>query len=57
MSIELPEAKILAEQMNKKLPGKCIRSYHLKDYERLQRIGFLNKDIKSFDMLVNREIR
>ncbi len=57
MSIELPEAKILAEQINKELLGKRIKTYHLKDYERLQRIGFLNKDINSFNMLVNREIR
>ena len=56
MSIELPEAKILAEQMNKELQGKRIKTYHLKDYERLQRIGFLNKDIKSFDQLVNGKV-
>lgn len=56
MSIELPEAKILAEQMNKELLGKRIETYHLKDYERLQRIGFINRDIKSFDQLVNGEV-
>jgi len=56
MSIELPEAKILAEQMNKELRGKRIKSYHLQDYERLQRIGMMDKDIKSFDQLVNRKI-
>jgi formamidopyrimidine-DNA glycosylase len=56
MSIELPEAKILAEQMNKELHGKRIRSYCLHDYKRLQRIGFMNKDLKSFDQLVNRTV-
>ena len=56
MSIELPEAKILAEQMNRELRGKRIRSYHLKDYERLQKTGFINRDIKSFDQLVDRKI-
>jgi formamidopyrimidine-DNA glycosylase len=56
MSIELPEAKILAEQMNKELRGKRIKSYHLQDYERLQRIGMLDKDTKSFDQLVNGKI-
>jgi formamidopyrimidine-DNA glycosylase len=56
MSIELPEAKILAEQMNKELKGKCIRSYHLQDYERLKKIGFINRDIKAFDQLVNRKV-
>ena len=56
MSIELPEAKILAEQMNKELQGKRIKSCHLQDYERLQRIGMLNKDTKSFDQLVDGKI-
>ena len=56
MSIELPEAKILAEQMNKELRGKRIKSCHLQDYERLQRIGMLDKDTKSFDQLVNGKI-
>ena len=56
MSIELPEAKILAEQMNKELRGKRVKSCHLQDIERLQRIGMMDKDTKSFDQLVNREI-
>ena len=56
MSIELPEAKILAEQMNKALVGKRIKAYHLKDYERLQRIGFMNKDKRAFNQLVNGEV-
>jgi len=56
MSIELPEAKILAEQMNKELRGKRIKSCHLQDYKRLQRIGMVDKDTKSFDQLVNGKI-
>jgi len=56
VSIELPEAKILAEQMNKELRGKRVKSCHLQDYERLQGIGMLDKDTKSFDKLVNGEI-
>jgi len=56
LSVELPEAKILAEQMNKELQGKRIKSYHLKDYKRLQKIGMLNKDTKDFDQLVKGEI-
>jgi formamidopyrimidine-DNA glycosylase len=56
MSIELPEAKIFAEQMNKELGRKLVRSCHLQDYERLQRIGMLDKDTKSFDQLVNGKI-
>ena len=56
MSIELPEAQILAEQINKELRGKRIKSYRLQDYERLQRIGMLDKDTKSFDQLVDGKI-
>jgi formamidopyrimidine-DNA glycosylase len=56
MSIELPEAKILAEQMDRELRGRRIKDYCLRDYERLQRIGFMNKDIKCFDQLVNRRV-
>jgi formamidopyrimidine-DNA glycosylase len=57
MSIELPEAKILAEQMNKQLRGKRVKSCYLQDYERLQRIGMMDKDTKSFDQLVDRKIK
>jgi len=56
MSIELPEAKILADQMNKELKGKRIKSYRLRDCGKLQKIGFINRDNKSFDQLVNREV-
>jgi len=56
MSIELSEAKILAEQMNKELKGKLVKSYHLQEYERLQKIGMMNKDITAFDQLVNGKI-
>ncbi|MGD0028559.1 MAG: DNA-formamidopyrimidine glycosylase family protein [Candidatus Bathyarchaeia archaeon] len=56
MSIELPEAKILADQMNKELKGKRIKSYRLRDCGKLQKIGFINRDNKFFDQLVNREV-
>jgi formamidopyrimidine-DNA glycosylase len=56
MSIELPEAKILADQMNKELKGKCVKSCLLQGYERLQKIGMLNKDLTSFDKLVNGKV-
>jgi formamidopyrimidine-DNA glycosylase len=56
MSIELLEAKILADQMNKELKGKRIKSYRLRDCGKLQKIGFINRDNKSFDQLVNREV-
>jgi len=53
MSIELPEAKILAEQMDRELRGKQVKSCHLQDYERLQRIGMLDRDTRTFDQLVS----
>ena len=56
MSIELPEAHILAEQMNKKLRGKQIKSFQLHNCQKLQRLGFVNKDIKAFDRFGNRKI-
>lgn len=56
MSIELPEAKILSEQMNKALHGKKIKSYKLQGCERLQKIGLLDKDTESFNQLINGKI-
>jgi formamidopyrimidine-DNA glycosylase len=53
MSIELPEAAILADQLNKELSGKRIESYDLRDYERLQSIGMLDEDTESFGQLVD----
>ncbi len=56
MSVEVSEALILTRQMDKELCGKRIKSYRLQDYEKLQRIGFLNKDIKAFEQLVNGKV-
>jgi formamidopyrimidine-DNA glycosylase len=56
MSVELPEAKILAEQMSQQLIGKQVKSFLVKDCERLQRIGMMDKDLKSFNQLVNAKI-
>ena len=52
MSIELPEAQILAEQMNKAVVGKQVLTYELRNCEKLQRIGFVNKDPSSFAQTV-----
>jgi formamidopyrimidine-DNA glycosylase len=56
MSVELSEAKILADQMNEEIKGKHIKSYNLRDFERLQKIGMLNKDTKDFNQLIKGEI-
>jgi len=56
MSIELPEAKILGEQMRKVLIGKVVESYEVKDYEKLIKIGFMNRNLDDYKGLLNRRI-
>jgi formamidopyrimidine-DNA glycosylase len=56
MSIEIVEALILAKQMKEVLIGKKLESYHLQNYERMQKIGFLNKNTRDFDQLLNGRI-
>ena len=56
MSVELPESKILAEQMNQKLIGKQVTAFQAKDCERLQKIGMMEKDLTVFNQLVNAKI-
>lgn len=51
MSIELPEAYILSKQMNSELHGKQVRSCELRNYQKLQRTGFINKRIADFDRI------
>lgn len=52
MSIELPEAQILYKQMNKELLGKQIVAHQLRDCQKLQKIGFMNRDASAFDRLL-----
>jgi len=49
MGIELPEALILAKQMNEELKGKIIDRAHLKDYASLFRMGFINLEPNDFE--------
>jgi len=56
MSIELPEARILADQLDEALSGKTVESYDLKDVERMTRIGFVNKDILEFDDFIGKRV-
>ena len=51
MSVELPEASIIAKQLGEVLPGKRVSACHVRDYERMQRIGFMNKDLSDYDRL------
>ena len=56
MSIELPEAHILAKQMREALRGRVVKSVTLSDYEKLQRIGFVNRNVEEFQWLVGRAV-
>lgn len=51
MSIELPEASILSRQMSSELQRKRVLFYELRNYQRLQKIGFINKSIVDFNKL------
>ena len=56
MSIELPEARILGSQMKEVLVGKVVESYAVKDYERLIKIGFMNRNLDDYEDLLERRI-
>jgi formamidopyrimidine-DNA glycosylase len=51
MSVELPEARILAAQINEALAGKKVASHETMDSEKLQRIGFMNRDLAEYGIL------
>ena len=57
MSIELPEARILAQQLDASLLGKTIKSYDLRDVERMMQVGFMNKDLSDFEALKNKMVK
>ncbi|MBD3206120.1 hypothetical protein GF319_07225 [Candidatus Bathyarchaeota archaeon] len=56
MSIELPEAKVLAQQLNDAIIGLTIESYDLQDVERMMKIGFINKNLSDFKSLVGKRV-
>lgn len=56
MSFEYPEAKLLAGQLDATIKGKKIESYDLKDYEKIHRIGFINRNLDDFKLLVGRTV-
>ena len=57
MSVELPEAQILAEQMSDAILEKKIKSYDIKDSQKLQKIGFMNKDLKDYERLIGCKVK
>ena len=56
MSIELPEATLLAQQMNDELAGKIVESCCLANYASMQKLNLINKDISDFKRLVGGKI-
>ena len=57
MSVELPEAQILTEQMTDTLVGKKIKSIDIQDSEKLQKIGFMNKKLKDYDRFIDCKVK
>jgi formamidopyrimidine-DNA glycosylase len=56
MSIEMPEATILAGQMQGELPGKTVAGFGLRSADKLQQMGFFNKDSADFERLVGQTV-
>ena len=56
MSIELPEARILAHQLDDALKGKVIKAYDLQDIERMTKTGFINKDPSDFNAIKGKSV-
>jgi formamidopyrimidine-DNA glycosylase len=56
MSVELPEAHILAMQMSKVLIGKVVQAYELQNCQNLQKLGCVNKDASAFGRLVDGKV-
>jgi formamidopyrimidine-DNA glycosylase len=55
LSIEIAEAHILANQMNKELTGKTINNYHVQNSGQLQQKGFISKN-QTLDQLIGKKI-
>lgn len=56
MSVELPEATILSEQLSQQVLGKQVKSYETQESKGLQRVGMLEPDLTVFDQLVETKI-
>jgi len=53
----MPEARILATQMQKELVGKTIRSWKLDESEKLQKSKMVNENLQDFDGLIGRTVQ
>lgn len=56
MSVELPEAYILAKQMNTELIGRTVAFCEPKNLGNYQKLGFINTYLSDFDRLLNHKI-
>jgi formamidopyrimidine-DNA glycosylase len=56
LSVELPEAYILAKQMNSELEGKEVAECTLQNCTNYQRLGFVNTYLSDFNRLHTRKI-
>ncbi|MFN8629014.1 MAG: DNA-formamidopyrimidine glycosylase family protein [Chloroflexota bacterium] len=52
MTIEMPEAAILGRELDPALRGRTVATVTLRGCEKLQRIGFINRDLAAFDRLI-----
>jgi len=52
MSIEGPEAHILSGQLEREILGRRVDACTVQDVARLQRTGFVNRDLRDFDRLI-----
>jgi len=57
VSVELPEIQILAEQMTSTILEKKIKSCEIQDSEKLQHVGFMNKNLKDYDRMIGCKIK
>lgn len=56
MTIEMPEARILASQLDAAVRGRSVAGYALQNCEGLQRTGFISRDPAAFGRLVGRTV-
>jgi formamidopyrimidine-DNA glycosylase len=56
LSIELPEAYILAKQMTTELTGKTVAAFTLQNCAKYQDLGFINTHLSDFQRLCNHRI-
>ncbi len=57
LSVELPEAYILAKQMNSELEGKEVAECELQNCTNYQRLGFVNTYLSDFNRLHTQKIK